>query len=351
MKKRVFIGTILSLLFLYLAFRKTDFSEILQNIRETRLVFLIPAVLLTLLGFYIRAVRWRHLLANMKEIPVSRLWSATMIGFMANNLLPARLGELFRAHVIGRWESISRSSALATIGMERVFDLFTMLFLFGLISIFFPLTPVVRTVGISGLVLGFIVLGLFLSLHRLGDRAVAAFGRILPGRLRERGMAILASFQEGLGVLREGRQLLWAAGYSLLMWGIIIVVVQCCFWAVDIRVDGEPLHPSASVVVLVVMALGLMVPSGPGFVGSLQFFAVQALDVFQVKQETALSFSIVYHATQWFPVTLVGLFYLFREDLSLKDVARTTGEAEGEEPSPLLGNEAVTSAGERRPGQ
>lgn len=348
MKKRVFIGTILSLLFLYLAFRKTDFNEIIHSLQETFWGFLIPAVLLTLLGFYIRALRWRHLLANVKEIRVSRLWSATMIGFMANNLLPARLGELFRAHVIGRWEGISRSSALATIAMERIFDLFTMLFLFGLVAVFFPLTPLVRTVGITGIVLGIVVLGFFLALHKLGDRAVNAFGRVLPHRARRRGMEILASFVEGLGVFREGRQLLWAAGYSLLMWGLILVVVQCCFWAVDIRVDGEPLHPSASVLVLVVMALGLMVPSGPGFVGALQFFAVQALDVFHVDRETALSFSIVYHATQWFPVTLVGLFHLVRENLTLRDVARTTEPSGGEPDSP--GREDPSVPGEPRTG-
>jgi uncharacterized protein (TIRG00374 family) len=344
MKKRILIGSLLSALFLYLAFRKTDLQEIAETLRATRSAFLVPAVILTLLGFYVRALRWRHLLASVKEVRVSKLWSATMIGFMANNLLPARLGELFRAHVIGRWESISRSAALATIGMERVFDLFTMLFLFGLIAIFFPLTPVVRSVGISALVFGVVVLSLFFLLHRLGDRAVSAFARILPGRIRQRGTQVLTSFQEGLGVLREGRQMLWAAGYSLLMWGLIVVVVQCCFWAVDIRVEGEPIDPSAAVVVLVVMALGIMVPSGPGFVGTLQFFAVQALDVFHVDRETALSFSIVYHATQWFPVTLVGLFYLIRENLTLRDVARTTDGDVGEGPSQARREDAMTQS-------
>jgi hypothetical protein len=346
-KRKVIFGTLISVLFLYLAFRKANFSEIAEIIRRTRSIHLVPAVVLTLASFYIRAMRWRHLFASVKSIPTGRLFSATMMGFMANNILPARLGELFRAHVIGRWESVSRSSALATIAMERVFDLYTMLLLFGITVVLFPLTPTVRGVGMAGLAFGVLVLGGFIALHRMGPRGVEALGRILPGRVRSRGTSLMRSFQEGLGVLREGRHLLWAGFHSLVMWTLILAVIQFCFWAMDIRVEGRPLPFASAAVVLVVMALGMMVPSGPGFVGTLQFFARKGLEVFSVDDEMALSFSIVYHATQWFPVTFVGLLYLLRENLSLRDVARTSqGDGDGSPGTPG----AATDPARRREG-
>ncbi|MBD3336429.1 MAG: flippase-like domain-containing protein [Candidatus Eisenbacteria bacterium] len=322
MKRKLLIGSLLSLIFLYLAFRQSDFGEIYRHLRETRTVYLIPAVVLTLLHMFFRALRWRHLLAAVKVIPLSPLYRSTLIGFMANNLLPARLGELVRAHVIGRWENISRSAALATIAMERVFDLFTMLVLFGLIAVFLPLTPAVRQIGIAGLGFGVLILGFFIALHHTGPRAVQVVGRFLPGRIRARGMQIVASFQAGLAVLREGRQLLWAALYSFVMWALIVVVIHSCFAAAEVTAGGEPLPPAAGVVVLVVMAIGLMVPSGPGFVGSLQLAAKLGLKVFGVEDNTALSFSIVYHATQWLPITIVGLVFLIQANLSLKEIAQ-----------------------------
>jgi hypothetical protein len=334
--RRLILGSLLSVLFLYLAFRKSDLGELWEILGTTRVALLVPAVVLTLLSFWLRSIRWRHLLAHVKPVPVGRLFRATMIGFMANNLLPARLGELYRAHVIGRWEGISRSAALATIAVERIFDLFTMLVLLVVVALVSPLTPVVRTVGILATVFGLLVLGLFLALFLGGERILGWAERVLPRPLRPRGVQILASFREGLGVLREGRQLLWAAVWSFAMWACIVLVIQFCFWATDVRAGGEPVPPLAAVVVLVVMALGLMVPSGPGFVGSLQFFAVKALEVFDVGREPALAFSLVYHATQWFPVTLVGLLFLIQANLSLKEVAEHAGEApagpEGENP-------------------
>jgi hypothetical protein len=131
------------------------------------------------------------------------------------------------------------------------------------------------------------------------------------------------------------------------MWTLILAVIQFCFWAMDIRVEGRPLPFASAAVVLVVMALGMMVPSGPGFVGTLQFFARKGLEVFSVDDEMALSFSIVYHATQWFPVTFVGLLYLLRENLSLRDVARTSqGDGDGSPGTPG----AATDPARRREG-
>ncbi|MBU1702535.1 MAG: flippase-like domain-containing protein [Candidatus Eisenbacteria bacterium] len=333
MKRKLLFGSILSLLFLYLAFRKSDFAQIIEHIRNTRMIYLLPGVILTLLSYFVRAVRWRYLLASVKTISLSPLFKSTMIGFMANNLLPARLGELVRAHTIGTWEGISRSSALATIAMERVFDLYTMLVLFGVISIFLPLTPAVQKLGMIGLLFGLLVLGLFILLLRAGPKTIQLFGRYIPSRFRERGIGLLCAFQEGLGVLKKGRQLLWASMLSVLMWGFIVGVIYLCFTATEIEVDGKPLPVSAAVVVLVVMAIGLMVPSGPGFIGSLQLAAKLGLRVFGVEDNMALSFAIVYHATQWVPVTLVGLIFLIHANLSLKEISRTSTGDKGRDPT------------------
>lgn len=127
MKWKLWLGIGISVLFLFLAFRKVNLHELKKALESANYIYLIPAILLTILSLWIRAFRWQYILQPVREIRVSSLFSATMIGFMANNLLPVRLGEFVRAYTIGEKERISKSSSLATIVVERIFDGITIL--------------------------------------------------------------------------------------------------------------------------------------------------------------------------------------------------------------------------------
>jgi len=129
MKKKLFIGIVSSAVFLWLAARGIDWSQFGHALSRTRWIFLIPAVVFTMLGHFSRSIRWKYMMAPVKQCGIRPLWAATAIAFMVNNLLPARLGELVRAFVIGRSQNVSRSASFATIVYERVVDVFVLILL------------------------------------------------------------------------------------------------------------------------------------------------------------------------------------------------------------------------------
>ena len=138
MKKKFIIGLVISSVFLYLAFRKVDYSELWSALKEANYWYIIPNIILVILSMWMRAYRWRFMIDPIKKVGLSRLFSSVMIGFMANNVLPARLGEFVRAYSLGTKENISRSATFATIVIERIFDGFSLLFILWLSLLLSP---------------------------------------------------------------------------------------------------------------------------------------------------------------------------------------------------------------------
>ena len=320
MNRRLIIGAglVLSAVCLYFAARGARLDRMIETLRGARWLYMIPCVVLTLLAFWIRALRWRFLLHGVRPIPQGTLFSATMIGFFANNLLPARMGELVRAMVVGRNALISRSAALASIVVERIFDLFTVLGLFAVVALFSRFPGGLGSVALLVLMIGLAILGVLMIWNRHPERFLDLALRVVPGSLRDRFASAGTGFREGLRVLNRAPHLLIVAALSLVMWAAIVAVVWLCISSLSI---GVP-QPEASIVALVAIALVTMAPSAPGFVGTLQGAGTAALLVFGVRKELGLTFSIVYHATQWFPVNIVGAVYLFREGLNLGQLSK-----------------------------
>lgn len=327
-RRSLFIGLLISAVFLFLAFRKTDFRELYAHLAAANYWYLLPASVLTIASLWIRAVRWGLLLHPLKPIGAGTLFSATSIGFMCNNLLPMRLGELIRAFVIGRSAGVRASAAFATIIVERLFDLFAMIGVFGVLLIFAPFHSRDFKIGVLvAFCAGLAALGGLLVFYLWPGPFERIAERVLPGKVRVRVLHLLRSFAGGLEIFRDPRRLLGVGGLTILMWFCITVVIEICFASARLEEGGFVLPGSASLLVLVVIAIGVMVPSGPGFVGTMQAAAVFGLGLVGYHdRDRALSFSILYHATQWFPVVLVGLIYLVKENLSFAQVRQISSE-------------------------
>src|SRR5262249_3447079 len=127
MRGKVWLGVAVSAVLLWVVVRGVNFDEVLQQLRQVRLAWLLRLFVRFFPPFWLPALRWQLLLKPVKRIGVHRLFAITMIGFMANNVLPARLGEFVRAYALGRSESLSPSLPFATIVIERIFDGFTLL--------------------------------------------------------------------------------------------------------------------------------------------------------------------------------------------------------------------------------
>jgi len=208
-KGRVWIGLGVSLLCLWLAFRRVEVAELVRSFRDVRPLYLLVALILAVfVRFFVTAVRWQVLLHPVKRIGLHRLFAVTMIGFMANNVLPARMGEFVRAYALGKTEQLSKSLSFATIVVERVFDGLTIL-LFLLLSVFFFSFPAWITwsaYASFGLYL-LVLLGLLWLWSGRSFGPLARLAVLLPERLRGRAQGFLNSFTLGLDVLGHGRAL------------------------------------------------------------------------------------------------------------------------------------------------
>jgi uncharacterized protein (TIRG00374 family) len=318
------LGLGLSAFLIWLSVRSLNMGEVLRALASANWLWFLPICGVTLLAFYIRAVRWGWLLRSVKPIAVSRLYSATMIGFMANNLLPARVGELVRPWALGTSERISRSTVLATVIVERVVDMFCILVFLGIALLLHPAPPAIQKAGLGALAVNLLLLVALVLIERnpaQADRLAAWCARTLPPAIGRLAASLLRHFARGLGVLRHGPGLFWVTAYSLLLFLVTALGLAGCMAAFALPVPWY-----AGLVMLVVTSFGIMVAPTPGYLGAIQYACVLGLSLFGIDRTTAFSFSLYYHLTQFLPITLVGLYYLGRQGLSLGQMAAASRE-------------------------
>src|SRR5262245_9509809 len=321
MGAKVWIGVGVSALLLWVAVRGVSLEEVLQQLAQVRPAWLIPVLASLFVRFWLTAIRWQFLLRPVKRIGIHRLFAITLIGFMATNVLPARLGEFVRAYALGRSEALPPSLPFATIVIERIFDGFTLLlFLLGGLSFLRPSRTLLWAAGLTCALYVAILGGLVMLRTGRGLGLLTAALDRLPSRVGGPAQRLLGSFRAGLDVLSDGRALLLTAVLSVVIWLINAAGVEASFRAFTLD-----LPPYASLLVLGTIAVALVLPSAPGYVGPLQVGAVQGLALVGVARETALSLSIVYHLCNYIPITIVGLAYLSALNLTLGEL-RTAGE-------------------------
>ena len=319
-------GIVISAVCLWFSMRDVDPVAVGRVLRHANYAGFMAAVATTLFAFWLRALRWRSLIATPKRLGLGGLFSATMIGFMANNILPLRLGEFVRPWALSRREGISKTTLLATVVVERAVDMITLLAILGVALHVHPISEAseagrMTRAGAGVLVTTCVALTLFVVIlerqPRLAHAFIARLSSPLPEMARDRVARLLSHFVEGLGLFRDLPRLLWVMLLSFVMFGVIVVGLQVSLWALAIRL---PWH--AGLIMLVITAIGIMLPAAPGYIGTMNMACIAGLALFQVGKATAVPFSWFYWASQWAPVTLVGLYCLQREGLSLRSLGQ-----------------------------
>ena len=324
---KLVVGTVISAACVWWAMREVRPAEVWDALRRADYRGFLALMGLTLLGFWIRAFRWRWLLSTPRPVSLDSLYSATMIGFMANNLFPLRVGEFVRAWALGRRENLSKTTVFATVVVERVVDMITLLAIFGVALLLHPISASTEAGRLTSAGAGLLVLscvgltGFLVAIERsprLLGILVEKITRPLPEHFGRRAVQALQQFVEGLGLFRDLPRLLWVFLLSFVMFLAFAMGLQVGMWALGL---GVPWY--GGLIMLVITAIGIMVPAAPGYVGTLNLACVAGLALFSVGKERAVPFSWFYWAGQWLPVSLVGLYYLRREGLTL----RSLGEA------------------------
>jgi len=331
--KKLWIGIGISLFFLFLLFRKIDFDKLLSAFREMDYRYLLPAVLFTFFSYFCRAVRWRFLLLPLKKTLLRNLFPATIIGYMANNLLPARLGEFIRAFVLAEKESLDKSAVFATLVVDRLFDGFTVLLVLLLTFFTVKLPPGMGHVQNGLVVGGYVTLTLYVAvivfllvLKRKTPWTLNFIGRLLkpfPGAVAEKVIPVLGPFIEGLRLSSKATELFALVFSSLVIWAFAI-------WPVDLllRSFGIVLPITAAMFIMVFLVFAVMVPASPGYVGTYHAACVYGLMAFNVQKEKALSIALIIHGVSFFPVILLGFYYLWRDKVSLAEMRMKTAQEE-----------------------
>ncbi|MBW2104797.1 MAG: flippase-like domain-containing protein [Deltaproteobacteria bacterium] len=325
MKWKFWLGLLISVAFLYIAFHNVDLSLLYLSIKSTNILFFIPIVLLTFSFYFIRALRWFHLLEPIKKIGLFSLFSSTVIGFAANCVLPARLGELIRANYIGSMENISKSSSLATIIIERLFDVFTILLMVLFVILFndFPsewesISKGLKTGGFFLLVLFIASIFLLIGLKKKTQIFLNIFGRFLfflPHKIRNRIVDMLKGFSNGLVLVKGPSQLLAVIFYSLTLWCLSAFQVYILCFSM-----GLSLPFLAPFFILILLCLSVTLPSAPGYIGTFHLACQYGLIFYGSSKEKALSIAILLHAAGFIPIVTLGLLLLLLHHISLRNL-------------------------------
>lgn len=322
-------GMLVSILFVYLAFRRVDLAESLRVLRDVRFLLLGLAVLVYLASFPVRALRWQLILRAQKAISLGDIIVPVFVGYMANNVLPARTGEIYRAHFLGRRVRTSRSGVAASIVVERAFDGLMLVVTIVLVFAFFPqahfvgAAALVTVAGFLALAAVIVAYGLAAErAHRVLDRGLER----LPQALRERVEHRMRVFLRGIGGVSTVRESLIVGALTALVW-----ILEACAIAVVVVSFGVYLPPSGYLLVFALAALSTTLPSGPGYVGPYQYAFVLSLGNFAVPREASLAVSVGAQIALLGSVTAIGLALLLREKVIVERASRAPRDSRLEE--------------------
>jgi len=337
-KPRSFIfGLMVGLVFIALFFLTVDEKEMGEALADAELKYLAPAAAFYFGAVFFRTLRWRYLLSPLRVFAALRLFPVVVVGYMANNLLPVRLGELARSYYLRRREDFSASTALATIAVERVYDGITLL-LMALAAVPFLLGydlldgasssqrwswALLGALAAAVFVAAIIVLTM-LAIKPGFARTIYNLSRIFPSKLRPKVQKLISLFIEGLMVLRKPRRHLGLFLWSLPIWlfeGALYLLIAYSF---GLHQVFEPAWLLVPVVLLVMAASNLAssIPSSPGSIGTFEFPAAAALVLVGVGQGVAGAYAILVHVALLLPVTVLGLVFLWVGHVSLGRLAR-----------------------------
>ncbi len=288
----------------------------------------LPVLMLLLFGFYwLKTLRWQRLLAPVSPLTFGQLFPPMLIGFAANNLLPAHLGEFIRVFVVRKKYGIPASTVLSTVVLERIFDVLAILALFGIGLLFTDDLPAeyrngailfggLAGVGVLSVVAYLIWTDLFLNF------VARCFTRFpfLPAKLSTGVLDMLSKGADGLAALRSGRDVFFIAVTSIVQWllnGLIAYVALRAFH-IDVTL-------ATGLIVTGVTAFGVTIPSTPGYFGVIQLCFQISMNTQQPRPDPSLVLgaSLYYHMSMWIPVTVLGLYFAQQFGLSLKDLRRT----------------------------
>jgi uncharacterized protein (TIRG00374 family) len=324
---RATLGIGISLVAIWILLRSVDVGAALEVLSDANPAWIGLMAVTAFVDVAARAARWRWLLIPIKVVRYLRMLGYTFIGYLANNVLPARLGELVRSHAAGEGEGISRTTVLGTVVVERLVDTVIVVGLAALAVVVLSVRGVMTSAVLLGAAfVALLVLGLALAmaLHRLpGADRVAAFMTRWP-----RIMELARRLREGLAVAGRPGTLVGALAFSAIAWTASIGTALAAGQAV-----GVELTLAQATLMTAGVALVTIVPSGPGYVGTFELTAVSILTTFGIDPDSAFALALLVHAMILAVTSIGGVISALRLGVGL-DTGSGDDEVEDPDPAP-----------------
>jgi uncharacterized protein (TIRG00374 family) len=319
---KVLLGIALSAALLGWLLWRVDLAALGHQLRETQWGWALVTCALSILGLWTRARRWYYLFPPGSHPPA--LVRAVMIGYMGNNVLPLRAGEILRVYVVSRHWRLGFWLPLATLVVERILDGLAVVLILGILTLLMPVPPMLKWAALAILAIDIIATGVLAAIAAAPERCrdfITRLTRRWPG-LERRLIGVFQMFVRGLAGVRTPAHAVPIVCWSVLVWLLSALAAWTAMFAA--RIDLPFL---AAWAVLAFVGLGISLPSAPGYIGVFHTAAVLALGMFGVVEPAAFGYALLFHACGFVPITLVGWICLVREQMSLGDAIRQPAPA------------------------
>ena len=347
---KFWLGMAISAVFLWLALRGLDLHLFWETLGQANYWWIVPGVAVYFCAVWARTWRWHYMLRHIARVPITRLFPIVVIGYMGNNIYPARAGEVLRSYVLRRKEGVAISASLATVVLERLFDGLVML-LFVFVTL--PFSPLPREYTVLVTIFSAVFLGalaVFLALATNPRQMSMLYGwfveRAVPQQFRAQVHGVFDKFIEGLQSLRSPRDLALIFVSSTVIW----LTETTKYWVVAFAFPG--LHVPFTVLMLMtaVVNLATTLPSTPGYVGTFDAPGIAILKSYGVAGALATGYTLVLHVALWLPITLLGGLFMLLEQVGWKDMGRAaeikqsletaTADARSAAAAPIVGHQS-----------
>ncbi len=335
--KRFWLGLLVSGLFLALFLYGIDYPRTGEALQGANYIYVLPAIAVYFGSLFFRTYRWQFLLRHLRPLSMARLYPVVVIGYMANNVLPVRLGEVARSYYLSKQENVSATSTLATVGVERVFDGLTLMFFVLVVWPFLPLgdffkddagaIELVRTIGGAVVMVMFVVaIVLFVAVTTyptLGRRLTTLLLVFVPGRFKDTVRMLCEQFIRGLESLNSPGRLFIIFVLSIPIW----MMESVMYYLITLSFD---LDASFALIMLTTATSNLIgaIPNTSGGIGTFEWATKVTLVSFGIQTEPAVAYAAALHVVLWLPVVIAGLVYLWTHHGSLVEILRQRPVAE-----------------------
>lgn len=324
---QVVIGIAVSIICLYFAFRGINIKESFEIVKNINVAYFIISLILSVVIIALRGLRWECFIPLKKPIKKRTIVMATYIGFMANNILPAKLGEVARAYILGIKENVSKSALIASVVTERLFDVITGGIILTISVVFIPNLPSTVTYAAIALfvlsIIGFLVLIFLVWQREFAHKVFYKVFGILPKNIGDKLIEFSCNFIDGIGFKNDAKHIFLIFLYTILY--LIGQILTIGFLMTSFNIETTPM---IALFIFAIGGFGFAVPSAPSGIGPFEWAIIFGLSLIGVEKTIAAPYALVYHMMGIVPIVIIGFIFLFMMGIDLKTATKQTTEKE-----------------------